>query len=73
MFLDRCISDDIRLVISYGWEGEHYNTEADGTIVQTPEAENIRYRIYYNMWDTEKDFLNRVKLKGFSDGYFPDV
>ena len=71
MFLDRCISDDIRLVISYGWENEHYTVAADGVINQTAEAENIRYRIYYNMWDTEKDFLNRVKLKGFSDGYFP--
>ena len=70
-FLDRCISDDIRLVISYGWEGVHYEVDAEGIIDQTDEAENIRYRIYYNMWDTEEDFLNRVKLKGFSSGYFP--
>jgi putative aldouronate transport system substrate-binding protein len=71
MFLDRCISDDIRLVISYGWENKHYTVNTDGVIEQTDEAENIRYRIYYNMWDTEKDFLNRVKLKGFASGYFP--
>jgi putative aldouronate transport system substrate-binding protein len=71
MFLDRCIADDIRLVISYGWKDKHYTVRSDGVIEQTPEAENIRYRIYYNMWDTQNDFLNRVKLKGFSDGYFP--
>jgi putative aldouronate transport system substrate-binding protein len=73
-FLDRCIEDDIRLVISYGWEGEHYNREIqDGNevIVQTDEAENIRYRIYYNMWDTVEDFHNRVNLKGFASGYYP--
>lgn len=70
-FLDRCIEDDIRLVISYGWEGVDYKKRADGVIEQTAEAEKIRYRIYYNMWDTKEDFLNRVNLKGFADGYFP--
>lgn len=73
-FLDRCIEDDIRLTISYGWEGEHYARKIlDGVEVidQTPAAENIRYRIYYNMWDTMEDFHNRVNLKGFASGYYP--
>jgi putative aldouronate transport system substrate-binding protein len=73
-FLDRCIDDDIRLVISYGWENEHYVRKTQNgveIIEQTPEAENIRYRIYYNMWDTQKDFENRVNLKGFASGYYP--
>jgi putative aldouronate transport system substrate-binding protein len=73
-FLDRCIEDDIRLTISYGWENEHYVRKTiDGAQVidQTPAAENIRYRIYYNMWDSQEDFLNRVNLKGFASGYYP--
>ena len=70
-FLDRCTMDDIRVVISYGWEGEHYTKDDQGMIKQTEKAEQIRYRIYYNMWDTVGDFENRVKLKGFATGYFP--
>ncbi|GHT71135.1 hypothetical protein FACS1894110_23730 [Spirochaetia bacterium] len=73
-FLDRCIEDDIRLTISYGWENEHYvrkTLNGAQVIDQTPAAEDIRYRIYYNMWDTKEDFINRVNLKGFASGYFP--
>ncbi|MCQ6562333.1 extracellular solute-binding protein [Paenibacillus mendelii] len=69
-FINNYMAEDILNVVSYGWEGKHYNMK-DGMVVATEEAENIRYRIYYQLWDTEKNFLNRVALKGFSPYYDP--
>ncbi|OMF21953.1 hypothetical protein BK133_27405 [Paenibacillus sp. FSL H8-0548] len=69
-FINSYMAEDVLNVVSYGWEGNHYNT-TDGVIVATEAAEQIRYRIYYQLWDTEKNFLNRVALKGFSPYYEP--
>ena len=67
-FLDIYVQEDVRKVVSYGWEGEHYKVEND-LIVATPKAEDIRYRIYYQLWDSKEDFKNRVYLKGFGKDY----
>ncbi len=70
-FLDKTINPDVLNVISYGWKGEHYTVDANGLIVQTEKAEQIRFRIYYNMWDSQENFNNRYKLKGFAPYYEP--
>jgi putative aldouronate transport system substrate-binding protein len=67
-FIDIYVEEDVKNVVSYGWEGEHYEIK-DGLIVATPKAEEIRYRIYYQLWDSKEDFLNRVYLKGFGKDY----
>ena len=59
------------MVVSYGWENEEYTIDADGIINATEKAEEIRYRIYYQLWDSKEDFLNRCKLKGFWPDYEP--
>ncbi|MFD0960183.1 extracellular solute-binding protein [Paenibacillus chungangensis] len=69
-FINNYMAEDVLNVVSYGWEGNHYNVEND-VVVATEAAENIRYRIYYQLWDSEKNFLNRVTLKGFAPFYFP--
>lgn len=69
-FINNYMNEDVLNVVSYGWEGTHYNMEND-LVVATDAAEDIRYRIYYQLWDTEKNFLNRVELKGFGPYYFP--
>lgn len=69
-FINKYMEPDVLKTVSYGWEGTHYNEE-NGLIVATEEAEQIRYRIYYQIWDTEENFLNRVSLKGFSPYYDP--
>ncbi|WP_158299571.1 extracellular solute-binding protein [Paenibacillus antri] len=69
-FINNYMADDVMDVVSYGWEGTHYNLDGD-IVVATEEAEKIRYRIYYQLWDTEKNFLNRVELKGFGPYYNP--
>lgn len=70
-FLDKYVEEDVRKVVSYGWENEHYTVDKDNIIVATDKAEDIRYRIYYQLWDSREDFLNRVKLKGFWPDYEP--
>lgn len=67
-FIDIYVEEDVKNVVSYGWEDEHYTIE-DGLIVATPKAEEIRYRIYFQLWDSKEDFLNRVYLKGFGKDY----
>lgn len=69
-FINSYMAEDVLNVVSYGWEGKHY-TKQDGAIVAEPAAEDIRYRIYYQLWDSEENFLNRVTLKGFAPYYFP--
>ncbi|MBD2845633.1 extracellular solute-binding protein [Paenibacillus sp. IB182496] len=69
-FINAYMAEDVLKVVSYGWEGEHY-TVKDGAIVAEPAAEDIRYRIYYQLWDSEENFVNRVTLKGFGPYYFP--
>ena len=70
-FLDKYVEKDVRMVVSYGWENEEYTIDADGIINATEKAEEIRYRIYYQLWDSKEDFLNRCKLKGFWPDYEP--
>lgn len=70
-FIDKYVDEEVRMVVSYGWEGEHYTINSEGLIEATPKAEEIRYRIYYQLWDTKEDFINRVQLKGFAPDYFP--
>lgn len=69
-FINNYMAEDVLNVVSYGWEGKHY-TMKDNAVVAEPAAEDIRYRIYYQLWDTEENFLNRVTLKGFGPYYFP--
>lgn len=71
-FVNKYMNPEVLTVVSYGWEGKHFERK-DGAIVATPEAEQIRYRIYYTLWDTLQDFQNRVKLKGFSTYYDPII
>ena len=71
-FINKYMDPEVLTVVSYGWEGKHFKREGD-LIVATPEAEQIRYRIYYTLWDTVADFRNRVRLKGFSPYYDPTV
>lgn len=71
-FINRYMAEDVLNVVSYGWEGKHYQLEND-LVVATEEAESIRYRIYYQLWDTVDNFLNRVELKGFGPYYFPII
>jgi putative aldouronate transport system substrate-binding protein len=70
-FLNRVANDEIINMISFGIDGTHYETK-DGKIVALPEQENIRYRVYYNMFDTVELGLQRLEQKGFAP-YFEAV
>lgn len=70
-FLNRVANDEIINMISFGIDGTHYETK-DGKIAALPEQENIRYRVYYNMFDTVELGLQRLEQKGFAP-YFEAV
>ncbi len=72
-FVDKYVEEDVRMVVSYGWENEDYTIDSDGVIQATEKAEEIRYRIYYQLWDSKEDFINRCKLKGFWPDYEPMI
>lgn len=69
-FLNRYMTPEVLDVVSYGWEGRHYEKKG-GTILAKEESARLAYRIYYTLWDTAADFLNRVRLKGASAYYDP--
>ncbi|WP_139994147.1 extracellular solute-binding protein [Paenibacillus paridis] len=70
-FLNSVANDEIINMISFGINGTHYETK-DGKIAALPEQENIRYRVYYNMFDTVELGLQRLEQKGFAP-YFEAV
>jgi len=69
-FINKYMDPEVLTTVSYGWEGEHYVRE-NGQIVQLEKMEEIRYRIYYRLWDTVEDFNNRVRFSGFTPYYDP--
>ncbi|WP_138756434.1 extracellular solute-binding protein [Paenibacillus sinopodophylli] len=70
-FLNKVTNDEIINLISFGLEGTHYELK-DSKLVALPEQENIRYRVYYNMFDTIELGLQRLEQKGFAP-YFEAV
>ncbi|WP_240421096.1 extracellular solute-binding protein [Paenibacillus periandrae] len=71
-FLNKMTNKDLIDYISFGVEGKHY-TKKDGKFIATPEAEKIRYRVYYNMFDTIELGLQRMEQKGFAPYFEPVV
>jgi putative aldouronate transport system substrate-binding protein len=71
-FLNKASSKEVIDLISFGVEGKHYEKK-DGQYIATKEAENIRYRVYYNLFDTVDLGLQRMKQKGFAPYFEPTV
>lgn len=79
-FLNTLATDqDLLNFISYGREGDHYDV-VDGVIVPNEGATEIAWQVYYNLWDSVPNFLNRVEYKGFGPYYnelievgYPDI
>lgn len=69
-FLNKVVSKELIDYISFGVEGKHYEKK-DGKYVATKEAENIRFRVYYNMFDTVELGLQRMEQKGFAPYFNP--
>ncbi|WP_165452602.1 extracellular solute-binding protein [Paenibacillus thalictri] len=71
-FMNKSTNKDLIDYISFGVEGKHYEKK-DGQFIATKEAENIRYRVYYNMFDTVELGIQRMKQKGFAPYFDPLV
>ncbi len=69
-FLNKVSTNELIDYISFGELGKHYNKQ-DGKYVSTPEAEKIRFRVYYNMFDTIGLGLQRMEQKGFGPYFNP--
>ncbi|MBO9604825.1 MAG: extracellular solute-binding protein [Paenibacillaceae bacterium] len=69
-FLNKVSTNELIDYISFGDLGKHYNKQ-DGKYVATPEAEKIRFRVYYNMFDTIELGLQRMEQKGFAPYFNP--
>ncbi|GGA02439.1 hypothetical protein GCM10008018_55690 [Paenibacillus marchantiophytorum] len=61
-FLNKAVSEEIINYISFGNEGKHYEKK-DGKFIATKEADNIRFRVYYNMFDTVALGVQRIDQK----------
>ena len=71
-FLNKAAATDVVNYISFGEEGKHY-VQKNGEIVPTKEADSIRYRVYYNMFDRVEIGTMRMKQKGFAPYFDPLV
>ncbi|UKS30982.1 extracellular solute-binding protein [Paenibacillus sp. HWE-109] len=69
-FLNKAVNEEIINYISFGNEGKHYEKK-DGKFIATKEADNIRFRVYYNMFDTVALGLQRIDQKGFMPYFGP--
>ncbi|NHN31911.1 extracellular solute-binding protein [Paenibacillus agricola] len=71
-FLNKISEKEIIDYISFGEEGKHYNKK-DGQFIATKEAESIRYRVYYNLFDTVELGTQRMQQKGFAPYFEPTI
>lgn len=71
-FLNKAAAKEVIDYISFGVEGKHYEKK-DGQFIATKEAESIRYRVYYNMFDTVELGIQRMEQKGFGPYFNPLV
>lgn len=63
-FLNKMTDPEIIRMVNYGKEGVHHTVE-DGIYVPTEKISEIKWQVYYNVWDSRDSFLNRIKYKGF--------
>jgi putative aldouronate transport system substrate-binding protein len=68
--MDFLATEEAQDVVGFGFEDEHYTRE-NQTIIPTPEAENIRWRIIYQWIDTPYSFNHRVRMKGYNPWFVP--
>ncbi|MFK7692753.1 extracellular solute-binding protein [Paenibacillus sp. HJGM_3] len=69
-FLNKVATNELIDYISFGVEGKHYEKK-NGQYVATPAADTIRFRVYYNMFDTIELGLQRMEQKGFAPYFNP--
>jgi putative aldouronate transport system substrate-binding protein len=55
---------EINRFVSFGIQGTHYNIVND-VVVPTPEASNILWQVYYNLWADRDAHFQRAKFKGY--------
>lgn len=63
-FLNKMTDPEIIRMINYGKEGIHHTVE-NGVYYPTEKINEMKWQVYYNVWDSRESFLNRVKYKGF--------
>ncbi|TYP79392.1 extracellular solute-binding protein [Paenibacillus methanolicus] len=69
-FLNKATEQEIIDFISFGVEGTHYEKK-DGKAVPTKEMDNIKYKVYYNMFDKVELGLQRMENAGLAPYYTP--
>ncbi|TDF98814.1 extracellular solute-binding protein [Paenibacillus piri] len=69
-FLNKAANKEIIDFISFGFEGKHFEKK-DGKVVPTPEAQKIRFAVYYNMFDTVEHGMQRLQIKGWIPYFVP--
>lgn len=63
-------TDEIFSIVNYGFKDKHYTLQ-NGDVKPTDEAQNIQWRVAYQLLDNEKSFNERSKIKGFFPYYEP--